>query len=60
MVHSRCTALANSHVGRAFEGRAIEVLASKGIALERDFPVKVGVQALKKEHEFATTDSVLA
>lgn len=42
----------NAHVGREFEELAVSVLSDSGITVEKDFPVDVGVAAVKKSHRF--------
>ena len=44
--------ISNSHVGRAFEKRAQEVLAEYGLRLDADHKVPCGLRALRKKHAF--------
>ena len=42
----------NSHVGRAFEGRARKVLAERGLRLKPGYKVPCGLGAARKNHAF--------
>ncbi|MBU1087148.1 MAG: hypothetical protein KKD05_06470 [Candidatus Omnitrophica bacterium] len=42
----------NSHVGRLFEDLAMEYYKNKGIILEKDYAVDIGVGKVKKLHKF--------
>jgi len=44
--------ISNAHVGREFERVAVVVLSEKGIPVQPDFPVEVGVSGLRKLHSF--------
>lgn len=48
----RIGASSNSAVGRAFEIVAQQHFSSRGIALEVNYKLKVGINAKKKEHAF--------
>ncbi len=48
----RTGSISNTHVGQEFERVAIAVLAEKGITVQTDFPVEVGVGSLRKSHSF--------
>ena len=39
--HQRVGALSNAHVGRDFEGVALEYFLGEGVELERDFPIEL-------------------
>lgn len=49
--HQRVGAISNSHVGADFERVALKYFAKQGIALARNFPVKLGLST-KKVHCF--------
>ena len=45
-------ALNNAHVGREFEAQARRALAERGIDLDPDYKVAVGIASERKEHAF--------
>lgn len=45
-------AISNSHVGRAFELRAKDILAGRGIPLNRNHKVPCGLGEVRKDHAF--------
>lgn len=45
-------AISNAHVGRAFEDRARAILAARGMAVEPNFRLPVGIDAIRKAHRF--------
>jgi hypothetical protein len=49
----------NSHVGRAFEARARNVLAERGLRLEPDHKVPCGLGAVRKSHAFDLGSGIL-
>jgi hypothetical protein len=52
MTHQRPGAISNSHAGREFEGRARQFFANRGIDLNHNLKVPVGIGAQKKRHAF--------
>ena len=50
--HQRLGSVSNAHVGREFEAVARKVFASKGISLEKDIKINVGMGENKKLHSF--------
>lgn len=51
--HQRRGAKSNAHVGRAFEAKALRFFAEKGIPLERNFAVEIGLyESNLKTHKF--------
>lgn len=48
----RTGSISNAHVGRKFERVAVTVLAEKGVPVQTDFPVEVGVGNIRKSHLF--------
>ena len=50
--HQRVGSISNAHVGKAFEAVALDVFAAKGIHLESDLKLLVGVAENKKLHAF--------
>lgn len=50
--HQRIGSISNAHVGRDFENLAQKVFASKGLILEKNFKVPVGLGEIKKLHAF--------
>jgi hypothetical protein len=52
MTHQRVGAISNSHAGREFEANARQFFANRGIALNQNLKVMVGIGAQKKGHAF--------
>lgn len=50
--YQRVGAVSNAHVGRDFEDVARKILSLKGLHLEKDLKVPVGVGEIKKLHAF--------
>lgn len=50
--HQRVGAISNAHVGKDFEALALKVFAAKGIDLQGDLKLPVGVADSKKLHAF--------
>lgn len=50
--HQRIGSKSNAHVGRDFELEAQSYFASKGLSLELNIKVPVGIGAIKKDHAF--------
>lgn len=50
--HQRAGSVSNAHVGKDFEAVALKVFAAKGIDLQGDFKLPVGVADNKKLHAF--------
>lgn len=50
--HQRIGAKSNTQVGRDFEFAAQRFFANKGISLELDIKIPVGIGEIKKEHAF--------
>ncbi|NET71369.1 MAG: hypothetical protein F6K62_10690 [Sphaerospermopsis sp. SIO1G2] len=48
----RIGAISNAHVGREFEEVAIAVFADKGITVQKDFYLDVGIGSIKKPRNF--------
>lgn len=48
----RIGSISNAHVGRDFESLAMQVLASRGVQVRRNFKIEVGVSESKKLHCF--------
>ena len=50
--HQRVGSISNAHVGKDFEAVAVDVFAAKGIHLESELKLPVGVAENKKLHAF--------
>ncbi len=50
--NQRKGSISNAHVGAAFEAVVLEYFGNKGIALERNFALEIGVGKTKKKHCF--------
>lgn len=50
--HQRVGSKSNAHVGAAFEAKALRYFAKRGISLERNFTVEIGIGKIKKPHKF--------
>lgn len=50
--HQRIGSKSNAHVGRDFEQAAQSFFASKGLPLDLNIKIPVGVGAIKKDHAF--------
>lgn len=50
--HQRVGSISNAHVGRDFEAVALDIFAAKGINLQSDMKLPVGVVKNKKLHAF--------
>ena len=50
--HQRVGSQSNAHVGAAFEAKARSYFSKKGIPLEKNFTVEVGVCKARKPHKF--------
>lgn len=50
--HQRVGSISNAHVGRDFEAVALDLFAAKGINLQSDLKLPVGVVKNKKLHAF--------
>lgn len=48
----RTGSVSNAHVGRDFEDVACKILNENGAAVEKDYPIKVGIDGKFKVHKF--------
>lgn len=52
MPHQRKGGVSNAHVGAEFEKVAMEYFANKNILLVKNYPLKLGIAGIKKQHCF--------
>lgn len=50
--HQRTGSISNAHVGRDFENIALKVFAERGLSLEMNFKVPIGLNGTSKPHAF--------